>query len=312
LQTTVKFVPPSSEGITVTYAGDTNYAPSTTSSNTVIVTIPDFTLPQNTALTITAGQTQTFTVNVTPLSASPSTVTLTPLLVPSGMTVSFNPSSVNLNGAPVPVMVTLTSTGPSGGPSGAAVHRFALALPPFGGWISASGAFFCGSLALLLVALSPKRRSFAGVPLAAAAFVMSLFLGCGGGGGGGNASPVPTAITLATANAKVPANSSYTMTATVTSSKSLTGTVNIFVGQQSFGNAIAPPITLINGQATATAVGFQPGTYAFWANYSGDTNNQPSQTTVAVQQVFTGTAVVTYLGQTSTLGRSGTITVTLQ
>ena len=84
------------------------------------VNIPDFSLP-DTTITVTGAQSQTVTVNVTPLSTTPSTVTLSsaPFSLPEGMSLSFNPSTVSLNGAAVPVTLTLTTTGPSGGPAAA-------------------------------------------------------------------------------------------------------------------------------------------------------------------------------------------------
>lgn len=321
LQTTVTLTPPSSEQFNAGYVGDDNYAPSIGFSGVVTVTIPDFRLPQTTALTIAAGQSQTFTIDVSPLSSNPSTVELLPAIVASGMSLSFDPSSVNLNGAPVPVTVTLTTTGPSGGPSGAVVSKFPTRIPPFNRWMSTSTTILGCLFAAIFMVAGWKRKSYAGLPVATAALIVSLILGCGGGGssfvpsggGGGGGGPVPSTITLATANAKVPAFSSFAMTATVASTKPVTGTVNILQGSPPQGFGIGPPITVINGQASVTSsVGLQVGTYPFWANYSGDANNQPSQTTGVVQQVFTGVTAIIYVGRTSTEERTGTITVTFQ
>lgn len=316
LQSSVTFTPSTSEFFTVRYAGDSNFAPSSANSSFVIVTVPDFSLPPNTPVTIVAGQSQTFTVNVTPLSSAPSTVSLRPSGMPTGMTMAFNPSSVNLNGQPVPVMVTIATTGPSGGPSGSAIRRFAF-VPRLSASFWTPLSALCCFLSLLFVAVSWRRKRYSGISLATLAVVISLILGCGGGssftgGGGDNGGRVPSTITLTSANAKVPAYSTYTMTAKVTSSKSPTGTVNIFEGQPPQEATIVPPASLVNGQAVFTLVGFNPGTYPFWANYGGDSRNQASQTTTLVQQVFTGTVTLDYVGRTANVQHSGTITLTLQ
>ena len=112
--------PQSSTSISAQYSGDANYAAATTPGDFINVNIPDFSLSNNTAITITAGQTATATMNVTPLSNIPSPVTLSTIQMPSGMTLTMNPTTVNLNGSAVPVVLTLTSTAPSGGPTSAA------------------------------------------------------------------------------------------------------------------------------------------------------------------------------------------------
>jgi len=142
-------------------------------------------------------------------------------------------------------------------------------------------------------------------------------LGWGGGGGGGGVGgggvPVPTSITLTTSNAKIAAGGSFTLTATVSSTKAVTGTVDIFQGPLGQGSGIGPPITAVNGKASAlVATYYSPGAYPFWARYNGDTINLPSQTTTGVEQVFTGTATANYVGQTGGLSRQGTITINLQ
>lgn len=86
-----------------------------------------------------------------------------------------------------------------------------------------------------------------------------------------------------------------------------------FQGPVGVGSGIAPPITLVDGKATYTVTNyFAPGTYSFWAQYRGDTNNLGSQTTGSLQEVFTGTTVATFVGQTGGLSRQGSITINLQ
>jgi len=163
-----------------------------------------------------------------------------------------------------------------------------------------------------------RRRRFRAVFCAGATFVFTLALGCGGGGSGGGGlggggGPLPSSISLTTSNAKIASGGSFTLTATVMSAKPATGMVNIFQGPVGQGNGVAPPITVVNGQASVVVTTvYNAGTYPFWANYSGDGSNLPSQTSIGVEQVFTGAVPANYTAQTGALSHQGTITVILQ
>ena len=106
------------------------------------------------------------------------------------------------------------------------------------------------------------------------------------------------------------------MTATVTSTKQVTGTV-LFSGAQS---AFPYPngVPLVNGVASYTvnvgpgAQQFPVGTYPITAQYSGDANNLASQPATGVNEVFTGTTLVTIIGQTGTISHPSNVVVTLQ
>jgi hypothetical protein len=327
LQSTATFTPSNTEAVTATYSGDPNYA-SSGSTISIQVNIPDFSLPQTTNITVTAGQSQTATITLTPLSATPSTVTLAipTTQLPAGMTISFNPSTVNLNGAPVPVTVTVTTTGPSGGPVSSTMAHAKPRSGPWTTWPWQLVSLASGLLALLTLVLPRKQKSYRLRLLAGAAFIMCLALGCGGGstgGGGGTGGeggtgggPVPDSITLTTSSAKVVAGQPFTLTATVTSTQTPTGMVNIFAGQPPNGLGVAPPIQLVGGTATAP-VTIPPdyggvGTYEFWAQYLGDTHTQPSQTTTNVEEVLTGIVSAQYTGQTGGLTHQAYLEITLQ
>jgi len=74
-----------------------------------------------------------------------------------------------------------------------------------------------------------------------------------------------------------------------------------------------PPTSAVNGKASAVVtVPFGAGIYPFWANYSGDANNQASQSTTTVQQVITGSTNATLYAQTAGLSHRGNITINLQ
>jgi hypothetical protein len=106
------------------------------------------------------------------------------------------------------------------------------------------------------------------------------------------------------------------LTATVTSSKPITGTVIFNGAQLAFPYPNGVPV--VNGVASYTAsVGpgslqFPVGTYNITAQYGGDTNNQPSQTVTGVNEVFTGTTLVTIVGQTGSISHEANVVVTLQ
>jgi subtilase family serine protease len=328
--------PQSSTSISAQYSGDANYAAATTPGDFISVNIPDFSLPNNTAITITAGQTATATMNVTPLSNIPSPVTLSTIQVPSGMTLTMKPATVNLNGSAVPVVLTLSSTAPSGGPTSAAAKaqlKKSGVLPvSAGGWWSLSMA---SAIALLyLVGLPGRRRRYRATFLMGVLCLVSFALGCGGGGnsgggggggggtggggtGAGGSTFVPTTTTVTTSNAKVPAvGGSFTLTATVTSTNPITGTV-MFSGP---GIAFPYPqgVPVVNGVASYTiqtpyaAAPYSVGIYNFTAQYSGDANNGPSMSATGINEAFTGTTTGTVMGQTSNLTHQATLTITLQ
>jgi subtilase family serine protease len=312
--------------VQVTYPGDANYAGSSAAQQWITVNTPDFTMPASASITVTAGQTATTTIIVTPLSNVPSPVTLKVQgSMYGGMNLTFNPNPVNLNGSPVPVTVSLTTTGPSSGATVAAVKaqikKAGLFGDPRRGWWSVS---LTSALLVLYFAAIPARRKIRAALLAGMICALTLVLGCGGGGGisgggGGSGSgggPVPTNITITTSNPKVAASGgTFTLTATVTSSKPVTGTV-IFTGVQAefpYPNGI--PVT--NGVATYTVtagatVPSSVGTYSFTAQYSGDANNQPSQTATGVNEVLTGTTSMIIEGDMGTLSHVTGLYITLK
>ena len=77
-------------------------------------------------------------------------------------------------------------------------------------------------------------------------------------------------------------------------------------------------VPVVNGTATYTvnigpsALQFPVGTYNIAAQYSGDANNQASQTTTGVNEVITGNVGITVRGQTGTVSHDTNILVTLQ
>lgn len=322
LSASVTTTPLSTEYISVQYSGDANFAASGTAGSYLTVNIPNFSLSTPSAVTVTAGQSVTSTVTVTPASNIPSPVTMSAVGgLPGGMNLTFNPTTVNLNGSPVPVTLTLATTGPSGtstsGVVKAQIRKAGLLFSPKQVWWSLS----LGSALLLLYLLGfpGRRRRYRVAFFVGALCILTFTLGCGGGGGGGGGGngPVPTTITITTSNPKVSSSGgTFTLTATVTSSKPITGTVIFSGAQLEFPYPYGVPV--VNGVASYTVnagqgeLQFSVGTYPITAQYSGDANNEPSQTLTGVNEVFTGTTLITFRGQTSTLSQESNLSVTLQ
>ncbi len=149
---------------------------------------PDFSLTTSapTSVTVSAGQTANYTVNVVPGAGFTQTVSLTCSGAPSGSTCTVTPSSVTPSGTtPVKVTVAVTTTAASMGASARPLHA-----PPASGLLAFTG--FLGLLALLTLTSLGRARSPRMACLALASLVC-IGMGtsaCGGsssgsGGGGG-------------------------------------------------------------------------------------------------------------------------------
>jgi hypothetical protein len=152
----------------------------------VTVNIPDFSMPSSLEFDAQAGQTSTTTFHVAPLSSTPSSVVLTAVSVtpPIGTALTFTPSTVNLNGSPV--QVTLTLTMGTAVPQSVAKPRkksATLLLIGRGGWWMSTGV--CWILVIYLLCRPGRPRRYRAAMLVGTRGVLSLVLGCGGGGGGG-------------------------------------------------------------------------------------------------------------------------------
>jgi len=294
IQATVTTLLQASQTIFAGYSGDSNYARSTSQVVSVQVNIPDFTLGPAGGISVvpTAGQASSGQFTITPLSQTPSTVTLalSPIVI-SGYTISLSNQQVNLNGSPVNVTLSMTPVSTlSPNLKSSVPHALVFTSGkqtrwPFGLSIVLGAVFLFG-----LGTSRIRRRTILGASLAA---VLVCTTSCGGGSAGGSGTPPPpppqpqaTTITLSTTNAKVGQNQPFIITATVSSSSGqpVTGTVTFF----NFGAAISGG-AVVNGQAQ-TGQGYinNPGLYSITASYSGDANNLASTTTTRLTQVITG------------------------
>jgi len=317
LTSTITYTPQFSVDINSQYQGDSNYASASSSFDFISVVIPDFSMPQVASIPVTAGQTGTITIQVTPATIAPSTVSLSlngqsnqPF---GGANLTFSPPTVNLNGAAVPVTISLATTGPSSASQAIGhlqVKKSGFLTVSRGGWQSA--AALSAAAFLFLWGYPGRRRRYRAAFFAGLICVISLAIGCGGGSGGaggGGGGLAVTTTTISSPTTKVAPGSPYTLTAKVTSTKSPTGVVTFMVA----GSAIGAPIPLVNGQASFTSpVPYGLGTYNFSASYGGDPSNLASQSTGGVNIAFTGNTSITLYGQTGTLQRATQINITLQ
>ena len=315
LQSTITFAPQQTTYMGLAYSGDSNYAGSSTTVP-VIVTIPDFSVAAGSApLVVTAGQTGTETLTITPLTSYASTVQLScgsGLSIP-GATCSISPTSVTLsNSAAATATLSVATMAPSTALS-------ARTLPT--GWRDApvgplsteewwTLSLLAGIAALALLLGDGKRRSLQAAWGLGLVCIVTFAIGCGGGAGASSPppGPVPTTTTISAASTKVPQNLTLTLNAKVTSTQTVTGSVTI--GSANCNLASGGTVT-----GGALQVGFNPilpaGTCAFQAQYFGDQNNQ-SSVSGTLNIAITGSASLQVVGQTSTDVHTIPINVTIQ
>jgi mono/diheme cytochrome c family protein len=314
IQLRATVTPTNSETFTVTYNSDSNYGTTSAYSNLLTVNLPEFSLTARPdSLTITAGQNGSSTITIAPLTRMSSTVVLTcsdPLLVNVACTIS--PASILLaNNASRTARVTLTPVVASSSGRAGALRRWRRAMilssKPTAWRLGGS----CVSAALLMLLwLTPTLKRCYSPALGLAATCVALTFGCAGGGGDGN-NPVRTTVAITTPTTKLPAANtpSLTLTATVTSSKAVTGTVNFW--ENGNDGALAPPVTLVNGTATAQLALPSPGTHEIYAEYSGDANNRASQSST-IDIVATGSAHAQIQGTTGPISHYFSVYATIQ
>ena len=325
IQVSTTAIPSGSEAFNLYYSGDSNYAPVTGNSNAITVNIPDFSLGPAAGITIApaAGQTGSAQVTVTPLSQTPSPVTLSvyPLISMSGYTIAITPQTINLNGAPVTATISLTPTvtAPANSIQSQVRHASLVGTGRSVYWPLSAAT---GLASLFLLATRPCRRKYrASLGLIALCFVLFV-LGCGGGsspsggggsngGGGSGGGPQPTTITLSTSSAKIGLNTPLPITATVTSASgnAITGNVTFYNFGTPFGSGYSP---IPNGQYAFQGNIGELGIFQVTASYSGDSNNLPSTTSSPLMQMVTGNLPVMITGNTGADYHSLPATIGLQ
>lgn len=325
IQVSATATPSGSQAFSLNYSGDTNYAPATGTSNAVMVNIPDFSLGPAAGITVVplAGQAGSAQITVTPLTQTPSPVTLAmyPGISMSGYTIAITPQTINLNGAPVTATISLTPTVtvPANSIRSQVRHASLIGTGRHVYWPLSAAT---GLAALFLLAIPSRRRKYRVVlGLTTLCFVLFV-LGCGGGslpsgpggggggGGGGSSGPQSTTITLSTSNAKIARNTPLPITATVTSASGnvITGSVTFY----NFGTAFGSGYSVVNGQYAFQGNVGEVGIYQVTASYSGDSNNLSSTTSAPLIQMVTGSIPVTITGNTGIDSHSLPATIGLQ
>ena len=292
------------------YSGDSNFANSGASAF-MQVDIPDFTLTvPSSPVVINIGQTGTLPFTITPASNTPSPVTLTCVSPPVGYSCNIQPSTVNLaNGATSNATITIA---PQNSSNQAAMSTSVTGSRPVLRLVglnfpTAMGGLLASIAVLILAWPGEKKGRFTTLWFAAVCFV-GLF-GCGGGssgGGGAGPSAFATTTTLTSNVPKAVPFTSVTFTATVSGQGNPTGNVNFLSGPDIIGQ-----VPLINGSATVTTEFGNPGIWAITAQYVGDGRNQQS-TSAVLNQGVTGNLSSVVQGQTGTLTRVSSFTVTMQ
>jgi len=312
LTATATVSPQFTGSIFVSYSGDSNYA-FASSSAFVTVNLPDFSMGTSApGLTITAGQSASTQLTLTPLNNIASSVTLTCNNPIAGSTCSFNPPSpLSLsNGAAASTTVSITTLPPSSSPTTSLVGirppSFRPILPS-GFWMIA----LANALALLLTLIfagQSRRQTAARIGLVG---FLGLVLGCsggnGGGGGGNPPPPTPTSLTLSTSAVKVAFGANVTFTVSVSSSNMPTGIVALL---DSGGGLTSTNVA--NGTATFQVNSLLIGTHMISAQYGGDSRNLSSSTKGSISEVITGTTPISVVASSPQISHTAQINVTIQ
>jgi hypothetical protein len=158
----------------------TNPAPGGGTSNVVTLTVTDFTFDAasggSTTVAVTAGQTATYNLQLTPANGFTGTVSLSCSGAPSLAVCTVSPSSLPVSGSTTPFTVTVTTTAPSI----AGVLRDRPANTP----MNRTNAALFGMAMLSMIAgvKLPRRRSRRVLAPALAVIALAFFSACGGGG----------------------------------------------------------------------------------------------------------------------------------
>jgi hypothetical protein len=159
--------------VTASQAGNTNYHPAVTVPRTFTINSGgDFTIASTLpTVTMTAGQSVTDRITLTPSPATLSAVTFTCSGLPAKTTCTFAPNQVAAGSAPTNVVMTITTT---------AATAMGLRGPRafYASWLGFSAA---GLFGMVVVGVRKKSRKKAVVLATFSLILMLLMIGCGGG-----------------------------------------------------------------------------------------------------------------------------------
>jgi hypothetical protein len=257
---------------------------------------------------ITAGQSATFTLTITPNNHYNGTVTFScPAGLPSLTTCTFQPSQVTLDGlTPVTVTLTITTTGPT------AAMQIPAGTDPHGNSRPASTMLLAsmngmGVLGMVLAGSFNKRRNgwkMLGLLVLGMSFML---VGCGGSS---NSTTTTTTTTKSSTSSAVTSSAAtvlvgqpLTLTATVSAASGTpTGTVTFLDGATTLGTG-----TLSNGTAAYQTSTMAAGVHSITISYGGDSSFNSSTSSAYSQTVDNpGTASGSYNVTVTGSGTAGT------
>jgi len=302
------FSPTKTVTISAQYQGDANYVSSSSQPVTIVSGTADFVFSSLLKpLAISAGQTGTITLTITPQFGYTGSVTLacpaSPSL-PPGVSCAINPSTVTLDssGNPVSATVSIQTTAPSNIPGSSSA-----VLPESQLFFTTSAGITLGALVLVF---GWRRRSQA-VAICTTVSVMFLAGSCFGGktvqNGG---STRDSTLSLTTTAVKNPQGTPVSFTAVVSANHTVSGTVDFLDSGTPIASATGVPVLL--GRATTTLNTLSIGTHSITASYSGDANTNKAITPSPLSQVITGDFMVSISGNSGTLNHTINVDVTLQ
>ncbi len=281
-QAGVTYSPMSSESVTATYSGDTNYAANNFSPPTLVLVVqPTFTVAE-TAITLAAGSSGTSTITVTPSGPFTGNVVVTASTLPPGVTCPSSPLTISVTGTTASGTFNCQVTAPSTSLSAATLSQSQMlearstSLRKDGnarekGW-GLSGATGFAALSLLFFPYRKRHRAALKLGLLC---LISFTLGCGGGsssGGGGGGALTATVTQMTVSADKVASGTAITFSVSVTGGNPA-GSVKLFDS----GVGIATAAVVSGGKATPAALALSVGTHSISAHYLGDASTQASQ-----------------------------------
>jgi hypothetical protein len=220
---TTTSLPAGTSTITAAYLGDNNFTGSNSSSVSVVVTSPAYSIAANpTSITMNAGDTKTATITLTAVGGYSGTVSFSCSGLPAYSTCGFNPASLTpsaSNPTPATTFTFSTNVNTSSSLRPAAPSPFA----------KGTQIVAAGSLASLVLLLGLRRRVAASralrnsVSTLALAFMAALLFGVLGCGGGGGSTSQP--IT----QSHVTPSGSYTVVVSASASGSTAQTLNLSI-----------------------------------------------------------------------------------
>ncbi len=302
----------------VTYSGDANFVQSNSPTVVITVNIPDFSIsPTSGSLTLTAGQTATAALTITPASNSSSTVALNCVSpFAAGATCTVNPASVNLsNSTAASATLQISTTAPSSSTTtqSVPVMRFGgmsaprMSVPWRGAGLALGGL---AGLAALLVLLLPRPKRYATAFGLSLLCVLGVSYGCGGGSSaGGGGGPAPTSLSMSASATKVATGQNVILLINLTSTRTAGGFVHFtdLTTKTDLGSTF-----ILNGQGGAPVnVSLPLGTHAITASYSGDGNNAPSSLQTPLAITWTGSTQMLVTGATGSDVHGSSFTVTI-